>query len=53
MCRDAWLGDKSIKKIKTLITVRIRIMVAFGGGWEIVLRRGHAGGSKALAMFYF
>lgn len=53
MCRDVWLGDKSIKKSKTLITVRIRIVVAFGGGWEKVLRRGHARASKALAMFYF
>lgn len=43
MFRDAWLGDESIKKSKTLITVRIRIVVAFGARRKIAFRRGHEG----------
>lgn len=46
------MGDKSIKKGKT-ITLRIRIVVALGGGWKTVLRRGQEGACKALAIFYF
>lgn len=53
MFRDARLGDKTIKKSKKLINVRIRVMFTFKRREETVFGRGHEGAFEVLVKFYF